>query len=413
MDPEGVSGVATGVGDNRYNDRLTDLSAPVMEARKAHERDLLRRLREIDRGHLTGQDVVSYDLALAGAEQDVAMQRFPAGKIQLGGEWLPYYEWMPLSPMGGVHVDIPALPRLAPLRNTKDYDDFLARLAVVPMQLDQVIGLMKRAMAAGWMPPAVPMRKVLRQIEQQCVIDVTQSPLYKPFEDFPEGIAAPDRSRLSAGSRKAISEAVIPALKDLHKFVSETYLPACRQDIAASGLPGGPEYYRAQIRRLTTTDLSPQQIHEIGEREVARIRGAMEDVITVDGGVNGPFARLELLGHRRRGDRALAFGQHDFEMGDEPGSARFAVLGGREVENTAEQGGGPGAVKQPVRRHRVGRFEKVATLGVPQVDRKQASCAPALQRLLAPMLTDLRVGVKSHFPFGLLRAEWFRPRAIS
>ena len=85
------------------------------------------------------------------------------GKIPLGGEWMPYLEWTPVTPMGGVHVDIPALPRLAPLRNTKDYDDFLARLAGVPMQVEQVIGLMKRGMAAGWMPPAVPMRKVCRR----------------------------------------------------------------------------------------------------------------------------------------------------------------------------------------------------------------------------------------------------------
>ena len=118
---------ATGIGENRYNDKLTDLSAPAMEARKAHERELLRRLREFDRGRLTGQDVVSYDLALAGAEQDVAMQRFPAGKIPLGGEWLTYYEWMPVSQMSGVHIDIPALPRLAPLRNAKDYDDLIKR----------------------------------------------------------------------------------------------------------------------------------------------------------------------------------------------------------------------------------------------------------------------------------------------
>jgi uncharacterized protein (DUF885 family) len=273
---------ATGVGDNRYNDKLTDLSESAMERRKAHERDFLRRLREINR-RPEGQDVVSYELSLAGAEQDAAMQRFPAGKIPLGGEWLTYYEWMPVSQMGGVHIDIPALPRLAPLRNTKDYDDFLARLAGVPRQIEQVVGLMKRAMAGGWMPPMVPMQKVLPQIEQQCVSDVTQSPLYKPFEDFPEGIAAADRARLSTGARRAISEAVIPALKELHRFIRETYLPACRQEIAASGLPGGAEYYRAQIRWLTTTDLSPQQIHEIGEREVARIRAAMDDVIKQTG----------------------------------------------------------------------------------------------------------------------------------
>ena len=119
---------STGVGENRYNDKLTDLSASAMERRKAHEREYLRQLREVNRGRLAGQDVVSYDLSLAGALQDVAMQRFPAGKIPSGGEWLTYYEWMPLSQMGGVHIDLPALPRLMPIRNTKDYEDYLARL---------------------------------------------------------------------------------------------------------------------------------------------------------------------------------------------------------------------------------------------------------------------------------------------
>ena len=114
------------------------------------------------------------------------------------------------------------------------------------------------------------------------------SPLFKPFEDFPEGISAVDRLWLTSLAREAIAGAVIPALEELHKFISETYLPACRQEIAASGLPGGPEYYRAQIRWLTTTDLSALEIHEIGEREVARIRSAMDEVIN-QAGFSGTF----------------------------------------------------------------------------------------------------------------------------
>jgi uncharacterized protein (DUF885 family) len=280
--------IATAVGDNRFNDKLTDLSAPAMEGRKAHERDVLERLRAISRDRLSGQDVVSYDLALHDAEQDLAFQRFPAGKIPSGGEWLTYAESMPVSQMGGVHLDIPALARLAPMRNTKDYDDFLARLAAVPRQIDQVIALMRRGMASGWMPAAIPLRKVLAQIEQQWVIDLAQSPLFKPFEDFPKDMAAAERSRLASRAREVIAGAVIPALKELHKFISDIYLPACREEIAAAGLPGGTDYYKAQIRWLTTTDLSAQEIHEIGKREVARIRSAMDDVIN-QAGFSGSF----------------------------------------------------------------------------------------------------------------------------
>ena len=169
------------------------------------------------------------------------------------------------------------------MRTTKDYDDFLARLAEYPRQVDQVVELMKRGMAAGWVPPAVPIRKVLPQIEKQWVEDATKSPLYKPFENFPDGIAAADRQRLAARVREAISETIIPALKKLHQFIAGTYLPACRPEIAASRLPGGADYYQAQVRWLTTTDLSPREIHEVGQREVTRIRRAMDDVIRQTG----------------------------------------------------------------------------------------------------------------------------------
>ena len=125
----------------------------------------------------------------------------------------------------------------------------------------------------------MPIRKVLPQIEKQWVDDVTTSPLYKPFENFPDGIAVVERSRLAARAREEITGSIIPALKRLHQFIAQTYLPACRQDIAASRLPGGPAYYEAQVRWLTTTDLSPGQIHEIGKSEVTRIKKAMDDVI--------------------------------------------------------------------------------------------------------------------------------------
>ncbi len=260
---------ATSVGEPRYNDKLTDFSAAAMDRRKAHERDVLQRIRNIDRGLLTGQDVLSYDLFRRSAEQSVALQRFPTGTITSQGYLIPF-EWMPVCQMSGVHINIPELTRLAPLRSTKDYDDFLARLAAYPRQVDQIVELMKRGMASGWMPAAVPMRAVLPQIEKQWVDDVTKSPLYKPFQGFPDGTTAGERSRLAAQGAEAISGSIIPALKSLHQFIAGTYLPACRQEIAAIGLPGGPAFYEAQIRWWTTTDLSASKIHDVGSLEVAQ-----------------------------------------------------------------------------------------------------------------------------------------------
>jgi uncharacterized protein (DUF885 family) len=261
---------ATSIGDPRYDDKLTDLAAPAIEARKAHKRDLLNRIREIDRSRLSGQDVLSYDLFLRETEQGVALQRFPS-------------EWMPISQMNGVHLNIPQLPRLAPLRSVKNYDDFLARLEAYPRQVDETIELLKNGIAAGWVPPEIPVRKVVPQIAKQLDQDVKQSPLYKPFESFPEAIGPADRLRLEARAVAAIEQSIVPALGRLHQFINETYLPACRKDIAATHFPDGAAYYQSQIRFYTTTDLSAREIHEIGLKEVGRIRAEMGVVIKSTG----------------------------------------------------------------------------------------------------------------------------------
>jgi uncharacterized protein (DUF885 family) len=267
--------LATSIGDPRYNDRLTDFAAPAIETRKAHKRDLLERIHGIDRGSLKGQDVLSYDLFLRETEQSVALQRFRS-------------EWMPISQMGGVHLSIPLLPRVAPLRNVKNYDDFLTRLEAYPRQVDQVIELLKRGIAAGWVPPEIALRKVPPQLAKQLAQDVKKSPLFKPFESFPEAIGPDERLRLAARAEKTIDGSIVPALKRLHQFVTETYLPGCRKDIAATHLPDGAAYYQAQIKLYTTTDLSARAIHEIGLNEVKRIRAEMDGVIK-ETGFSGSF----------------------------------------------------------------------------------------------------------------------------
>ena len=269
---------ATSIGDPRYDDQLRDLSAEAIEASKAHRRELLGRIRQVDRARLAGQDVLSFDLFLREAEQAVALQRFPT-------------ERMPVSQMSGVQLNIPQLPRVAPLRSVKNYEDFLARLEAYPRQVDQVIELMKGGIAAGWMPPEVPIRKVLPQLAEQLDQDPQQSPLHKPFESFPEAIGPADRTRLEALGAAAIQGAIVPALGRLHRFIAETYLPACRKDIAAINLPDGEAFYQSQVRLYTTTDLTAREIHEIGLKEVGRILAEMDAVIKSTG-FAGTFAEF-------------------------------------------------------------------------------------------------------------------------
>ena len=260
--PEG----ATLIGDHRYDDRLTDLSPEAIERRKKHDRDMLGRIKQIDRSKLTGEDVISYDLFLRDKELAVEGQRFPL-------------ELTPLSQMDGPQIGFAQLADSSPFRNAKDYENYLARLAAFPKYIDQTIALMKTGIDKHWVQVAGPLRSVPEQIEGQIVDDPTKSPLYKPFTEFPGDLSAADKTRFAAAGRTAIAESITLTLKKLDSFIKDTYLPACRKEIGASTLPDGDAYYAWSAKVLTTTNLSPKEIHEIGLKEVARIRKEMESII--------------------------------------------------------------------------------------------------------------------------------------
>jgi uncharacterized protein (DUF885 family) len=257
---------ATLIGDNHYNDRLTDYSPDAIAGRKSHEREMLARIKKIDRSKLTSQDVISYDLFLRDKELNVEGSRFP-------------FEYMPIDQMNGVQIIFGQVVGSTPFRNVSDYHNYIARLSAFPKQIEQLIALMKRGIETKWLPPAVPMRSVPDQIEGQIAEDPGASPFFKPFGALPEELPDTERARLVESGKKAIAESMTPALKKLAAFIKQTYLPACRKDIGASLLPDGEAYYQYAIKRHTTTNLSAREIHEIGKREVARIRKEMEAII--------------------------------------------------------------------------------------------------------------------------------------
>src|SRR5215216_1503664 len=152
--PEG----ATFLGDNRYNNRLTDLSPEAIGRRKAHDREALARIQQINRAELSGQDLISYDLFLLDKKLNVEGSQFPT-------------EFMPIDQMNGVQISFGQLAAATPFRNAKDYEDYLARLSAFPAQIDQVIALMKRGIETKWVQPAVPLRSLASQIEGQILDD--------------------------------------------------------------------------------------------------------------------------------------------------------------------------------------------------------------------------------------------------
>lgn len=255
---------ASSNGDLRWNDRWSDMSLEAIRRREAEDRDALARLTAIDRAALSGRDRLDYDVYLWQLQRTIERQRF--------NEWM-----QPVSQLGGVQ-SADGLVELLEFRTVKDYEDWLKRLDALPTLIAQTEALMREGMKAGSMPPRVLMERVTAQIQAQLVDDATKSRFYVPFLKFPDAVAPADRERLRARAMDAIAHRVVPAYRGFATFFANEYLPRTRATVAVSDLPNGRAYYDVLARWYTTTDLTADQIHAIGLKEVARIRGEMEKV---------------------------------------------------------------------------------------------------------------------------------------
>ncbi|MEE9466159.1 MAG: DUF885 domain-containing protein, partial [Candidatus Neomarinimicrobiota bacterium] len=269
---------ASYLGDDRYNDRWTDNSLEAIARRQEYTRQTLERLLAIDRGTLSTADQLNYDLFRL--EQENAIEGYTFRD-----------ELIPVNQMGGIQLGLPTRPSLTKFRHVKDYEDYLARLNGIPQVFDQTIELMRSGIKLGWVAPRTPLVSVSDQISAQVETSVDESPFYQPFTSFPDAVGAEDRERLSAAGRQAVAEVVIPAFNSFLTFFTTVYYPATRTEVGAWALPDGDEYYRYRVQVMTTTDLTPDEIHEIGLREVQRIRAEMEWVIT-ESGFEGNFVEF-------------------------------------------------------------------------------------------------------------------------
>jgi uncharacterized protein (DUF885 family) len=262
--------LSTWTGDNRYNDRFTDLSWSAFEHRWAQERDMLRRAQQIDWTRLSGQDALSHALLVWELDLAVAGQRFPPVML--------------LTQISGPQLVFPQLVSVTPFRTPDDYRSYMSRLAAFPRYLEQVTDLLHHGIETGWVQPAAPLAGVPDQIDGQLVEDIEQNALYAPLKEMPEAIPETERTAFRSQARALIADTVYPALKDFRDFITGTYLPAGgARPIDALSLPDGPAYYAHCIREYTTTDLTAEQIHQTGLKEVARIRALMEAVIRETG----------------------------------------------------------------------------------------------------------------------------------
>lgn len=264
-------------GDKRYNDRWTDMSMAAIQSRMDGDRKALERLRAIDRKALSASDQLHYDVMAWDLEKSVERQK--------------YREYLrPVSQRGGIQ-NAEGIAEVLPFATVKDYRDWLARMQALPVAIEQTQALMRDGVAAGITPPRVLMERVVGQIQSQIVDDPAKSPFYKPFSKFPDTVPVAERAALQAEAKQVIAERIVPAYRRFATFFSNDYLPKTRTSIAAVDLPDGKAYYDFVAGYFTTTDLSADQIHQIGLKEVARIRAEMEK-IKAEVGFKGTLAEF-------------------------------------------------------------------------------------------------------------------------
>jgi uncharacterized protein (DUF885 family) len=267
---------ATENGDERFNDRLTDWSPKAIEGRKAHEAAMLARAVAFEKSGLTPGDQLNLDLFVYGLRLTVDGFRFPEEELQL-------------DQLDSPQANLGQLARAIPRRQPKDYDDFLARLRQVPTLIEQVTALLEKGLESGVTPPRVTLKELPKLFAEHTPDDPTQNPLYKTvFEEMP-GISPADQDRLRAEAKRVIAEQVVPAYKKLAAFAVKRYIPGARKTLAASQLPDGKAWYEYDIRSMTTTAMTAEEIHALGLQEVARLDGLL-DKLRVDSGFQGDRA---------------------------------------------------------------------------------------------------------------------------
>lgn len=262
--------MATLFGDLRYNDQLGDSSIAAIERRQRHGVEALRQLESIDRSRLADSDKLNYDLYLENLTLRIEGHRFP-------------WYLTPINQMGGVQQGPPNVVRSLPFRNAKHYEDYLSRLSQLPAVVDQTIERMQEGLKQRITPPKITLRAVAEQIQAQIVSKVEESPFYRPFKNFPETVPLSEQERLSAAGKEAIEQSILPAYQKLHDFWVSEYYPNTRETIGLSSLPNGEQWYAFGVKVSTTTNLLPKEIHEIGLREVKRIRAEMDKIIKGSG----------------------------------------------------------------------------------------------------------------------------------
>jgi len=256
------------LGYREWNSKWPDLTPANLKAHNEQVLQFAKQLAAIDRAPLSAEDQLNYDLFSRVLDEE--QQSF---KLHL--------YLIPLTQREGIQTT-DQLADSIHFDTVQDYEDWITRLKTFPVYMDQTLALLQAGLNEGIKHSKVTMERLPGQIDKQLVLP-EQSGYYTPFRHFPNSIAIADQQRLAAAGREAISNSVLPAFRKMKQFFVANYVPNCYDQVGIWQWPNGAETYAYYAHRFTTTNLSPEQIHEIGLSEVKRIRGEMETLKTQTG----------------------------------------------------------------------------------------------------------------------------------
>ena len=270
---------ATGVGRHEYDDRWTDWSKAGRETRREHLEARLKALNALSMDNVTGQDRVTVRLLQFDFQSRLDAQDIETHLLSVGQ-------------LFGFHNRIYLTVDRMPAHSVRDYQNIIGRLGAVPAYVDQNIVILNESIDRGMMQPRIVAERVIEQLTTQMNQSADQTALLAAFRNFPSGISLSEQAELRQQATDAYNAKFLPAWHRLHDFMEVSYLPHVRKADSISSMPGGAEAYAILVRRLTTTRMTPAEIHHIGEQEVERIEAEMQKV-AAETGFKGTLAEFQ------------------------------------------------------------------------------------------------------------------------
>jgi len=262
--------MATFQGDHRFNDKfVVEIAPEYIEESLEIARDYKKRVQAIDPDQLSHEDQVNREIFLY--QQSAFLE---GGDIP--GHLIPLNQFFS---MPSIMAMLGAGQNIQPFNTAEDYDNFLARMEGFSDWTKQAVKNMREGMEKEVVQPKIVMERVLGQLQAQIVEDPTESTFWNPVRNMPEGIEDEEAERISKAYEKAIAEIMVPAYRRLHDFIESEYIDQARETDGLHGIPGGRDWYAWMARQHTTTDLTPEEIHEIGLEQVGKLHKRIETLI--------------------------------------------------------------------------------------------------------------------------------------